>query len=154
MIDIKFVKTHPNAKIHLPQHFDDAGFDVEAVAREIDWETGVITYNTGISLEIPTGYFIDVRPRSSIAKTNLILCNGPGTVDSSFRGNIQVKFRWLGFDHYQNWTRKPEEIPCIYAVGDRIAQLVVQRKVDVQFVETDKLSETIRGSGGFGSTGI
>lgn len=143
MPKINFVKMHSDAKIPFQKHDSDAGFDLTAVG-DIEVDGNVATYRTGIALETPAGWYWDIRPRSSISKTNLVLCNGPGTVDSDYVGEIIVKFRIVPHK---------DQPAVMYSVGDRIAQLVLQRKHNCNFVETDKLSETARGSGGFGSTG-
>ena len=97
---------------------------------------------TGLSLEIPSGFEVQVRPRSGLAlKQGLSLPNTPGTIDSDYRGPLGVIVINLG----------QEDIRIAH--GDRIAQLVVAPVVQAQFVEADSLSSTDRGSGGFGSTG-
>ena len=98
---------------------------------------------TGISLEIPAGFEVQVRPRSGLAaKFGITVLNAPGTIDSDYRGEVKVVL----INHSKN------AFPI--RSGDRIAQLVVSRVARAAFVETDLLSETMRGSGGFGSTGF
>ncbi len=97
---------------------------------------------TGIFLEIPRGYEIQLRPRSGLAlRRGVTLLNAPGTIDSDYRGEVKV----LVVNH----GREPFRI----APGDRIAQMVLQPVVVMNFEEGGGLSETERGSGGFGSTG-
>ena len=98
---------------------------------------------TGIALEIPNGFEAQVRPRSGLAlKHGVTTLNAPGTIDADYRGEIGVLMINHGSDDYMV-TR-----------GDRIAQLVVASVYQAQFIEVAELSETIRGNGGFGHTGI
>ncbi|MBK8630654.1 MAG: dUTP diphosphatase [Sphingomonadales bacterium] len=98
---------------------------------------------TGFAMAIPEGYEVQVRPRSGLALKQGITClNTPGTIDSDYRGEVKVILANLG------------DAPFLIARGDRIAQLVpapVQRAV---FVAVDSLDATVRGAGGFGSTGV
>ena len=98
---------------------------------------------TGLYPEIPTGYEIQVRPRSGLSvKRGITVLNTPGTVDSDYRGEICV-----------NIINLSDEI-FVVNDGDRIAQAVVAPVVQALFEETDELSGTERGEGGFGSTGV
>lgn len=97
---------------------------------------------TGLSFEIPEGYEIQVRPRSGLAIKNGITClNTPGTIDSDYRGEVKVILINLG------------ESDFTINNGDRIAQLVVAPTIQGSFTLCNALSETDRGTGGFGSTG-
>ena len=97
---------------------------------------------TGLSLAIPAGYEVQVRPRSGLAlKQGLTVANAPGTIDSDYRGELKVLLINLG--------DRPVEIQR----GMRIAQLVVAPVVQGVWNEVDSLDDTVRGSGGFGSTG-
>ncbi len=98
---------------------------------------------TGFSIELPAGCEGQVRPRSGLAVHHgVTLLNTPGTIDSDYRGEVRVVMI--------NHGEEPFEIRR----GDRIAQLVVARVVEVEVEEVDTLSETDRGAGGFGSTGV
>ncbi|BEP16253.1 dUTP diphosphatase [Acidothermaceae bacterium B102] len=98
---------------------------------------------TGIAMAIPYGYAAFVHPRSGLAaRMGVALVNAPGTIDAGYRGEIKVIV--INLD--------PRE-PVRFSAGDRIAQLVVQRVEYVRFVETDELPDSVRGSGGHGSTG-
>lgn len=136
---IRIKKLNDRAIMPFKAYPTDAGWDIVATSRT--YEGGCYVYGTGLAIEIPEGYYADLRPRSSISNTHLILCNGPGTLDSHFRGEIKFKFYPLN-DH-----------PNLYAVGDRIGQLVLKKIEDCEFEWSDELSETDRGKGGFGSTG-
>ncbi|MDR2741681.1 MAG: dUTP diphosphatase [Treponema sp.] len=98
---------------------------------------------TGLILEIPAGYEGQVRPRSGLAfRHGITVLNSPGTIDSDYRGEVSVIIINLGNEEF---TVKD---------GDRIAQLVVAPVYRAPFVEAKELSETDRGAGGFGSTGV
>ena len=117
----------------------DAGMDLTAV-----WENqtmDVITYGTGLAVEIPSGHVGLLFPRSSIYKTKMSLTNAVGVIDSGYRGEIMMKF-------------KVTDKRMMYQVGDRIGQLVIMPYPEVEFEEVDELSETSRGAGGYGSTGV
>ena len=98
---------------------------------------------TGLALAIPPGYEIQVRPRSGLAlKHGITVPNTPGTIDSDYRGEVKVILANLG------------DFPFAIARGDRIAQLVPAPVQRARFDEVESLDETVRGAGGFGSTGI
>jgi len=98
---------------------------------------------TGLRLEIPRGFEAQVRPRSGLAARNgVTVLNTPGTIDSDYRGEVQIILINLG--------DKPFEI----SDGDRVAQLVIAPVVQAEYVEATDLEETARGTGGFGSTGV
>jgi dUTP pyrophosphatase len=106
-----------------------------------------VTYGTGIAMEIPKGYVGLVFPRSSIRKTDLSLTNCVGVIDSGYRGEIQATFKKV---FGKNDIRIDE---MDYKVGDRIAQIMIIPYPSVTFIESDELSDSERGEGGFGSTG-
>lgn len=122
----------------------DAGLDLVAVTRSYFNE--FIEYDTGLSVEIPEGYVGLIYPRSSISKYDLTLSNSVGIIDSSYRGNIKVRFKFAMTVKHQ-WDR------TVYNTGDKIAQLIIMPYPKVTWLETTELSETERGDGGFGSTG-
>ena len=98
---------------------------------------------TGLFFEIPEGYEVQVRPRSGLAaKNGVTVLNTPGTIDSDYRGEIKVILINLG------------EADFTINSGDRIAQMIVAPVTQATFSITDSLSETERGAGGFGSTGV
>ena len=97
---------------------------------------------TGLALAIPAGYEGQVRPRSGLAaKLGVTVLNAPGTIDSDYRGELQVLLVNLS------------DVPAVIARGDRIAQLVIARVERAELVEVFELDATARGTGGFGSTG-
>ena len=120
-------------------HPSDSGYDV--YANSITDDGNVLTIGTGVRAEVPEGYEIQARSRSSIYKHGLILCNGVGTIDEAYTGEIKFMF-------YQYDKRKPN-----YAIGDRIGQLVIVKKSE-ESVEYPSGEPTLRErKGGFGSTG-
>lgn len=146
---VKFKKLHPDAKIPIQGTDGSAGFDLTAISKEMTKE-GIFIYDTGLALEIPKGYYGEVKARSSIFKTHLSLCNGTGLIDSDYRGSIKFYFYVgnYGFRHSYVYDE------LSYKVGDRIGQILVLPYPRVFFVESEQLSETKRGEGGFGSTGV
>lgn len=98
---------------------------------------------TGLSIELPPGYEAQIRPRSGLAlKQGLTCLNSPGTIDADYRGEVGVLLINLSKDR------------VVLKRGDRIAQLVVAPTVQATLVEVEVLTETTRGQGGFGSTGV
>src|ERR1043165_9594573 len=103
---------------------------------------GRVAVPTGLAFEIPPGYEGQVRPRSGLArKFGITLPNAPGTIDSDYRGEVQVLLANLGADAY------------VVQPGDRIAQLVIAQVVIAELEEAASLTESARGDGGFGHTG-
>ena len=135
---VRIKKLSENAVIPTYAKDGDAGMDVVAT-RIINERLDSITYGTDIALEIPEGFVGLVFPRSSIHKTDLILSNSVGVIDSGYRGEIQATFKRSGV--------------YAYAVGDRIFQIIIIPHPPIEFEEADALSDTDRGEGGFGSTG-
>lgn len=144
--EVKVKKLNPNAVIPKYAKDGDAGMDLVATTI-ISNTTFDVTYGTGIAMEIPKGYVGLVFPRSSIRKTDLSLTNCVGVIDSGYRGEIQAIFKKV---FGKNDVRIDE---MDYKVGDRIAQIMIIPYPSVTFVESDELSESERGDGGFGSTG-
>jgi dUTP pyrophosphatase len=98
---------------------------------------------TGLFLELPIGYEAQVRPRSGLAaKNGITVLNAPGTVDADYRGEIGVILVNLSND------------PFVIENGERIAQLIIAKHERAEWIEVQELTETARGAGGFGSTGV
>lgn len=130
----------------LPEYQTDgaAGFDFHAANEQpLLIKSGkAVTVPTGIAVEIPRGYELQVRARSGLAfKYNIGLVNGVGTIDSDFRVEISIRLINLGSEDF------------IIEPDMRIAQGVVAKYERINWQEVDKLSETTRGAAGFGSTG-
>lgn len=126
-----------------------AGADIRANLLPEDRESGFTldpmhraVVPTGLRVEIPPGFEMQIRPRSGLAlKHGITLPNTPGTIDSDYRGPLGVALVNLGAE------------PYTIRHGDRIAQMIVAPVIQVQFQEVEALSDTSRGAGGFGSTG-
>jgi len=138
----KFKKLSPDATIPQKAHPSDAGYDLVATSCVYDPETGLYTYGTSIACAIPKGTVGLLCPRSSISKTTLRLSNSVGVIDQDYRGEIIFKFD-------MKFPNRCNE----YKVGDRIGQLVVVPLGDAGSEEVEDLDVTVRGSGGFGSSG-
>jgi dUTP diphosphatase len=122
----------------------DAGWDLRASEAATIAPGARASVGTGIAVAIPEGHAGLVLPRSGLAaRHGIALVNAPGLIDSGYRGEVRILL--LNTD-----TREAFEI----APGDRIAQLVVVDLPDVEFAEAESLSETARGAGGFGSSGV
>lgn len=137
---VKIKKLHENAVIPQYAKPGDAGLDLIAISEEWNHDNSVVTYDTGLSIEIPEGYVGLLFPRSSVVKTSLVLSNSVGVIDSGYRGSIMLKYRY------------PEE-GMVYDIGDRVGQLLIIPHPKIEFEEVKELSNTDRGIGGFGSTG-
>ncbi len=99
--------------------------------------------STGLALEIPVGFEGQIRPRSGLAsKQGITVVNSPGTLDSDYRGEVKVALIHLGDEPFDIKT------------GDRVAQLAIQAVLRGEFEKVEELSDTVRGAGGFGSTGV
>lgn len=140
------VPVQNNTDFELPQYATpaSAGVDLKAAIKEAitlaPLERSIIP--TGLKIALPEGYEAQVRPRSGLAaKHGITVLNSPGTIDADYRGEIGVILVNLS---QTSFTIQPEE---------RIAQLVVAKYEQIQWEETEVLSQTNRGAGGFGSTG-
>lgn len=136
-------KLDPKAVVPQYQTHGSVGFDLHAISddRLEPGERKLI--DTGLAFVIPSGYEVQIRPRSGLAlKHGVTVINTPGTIDWDYRGPIKVLLINLGDE------------PFLIKAGDRIAQAVVKETVRVEFEEVEEISGTQRGSGGFGSTGV
>ena len=144
MKQIKIKKLNENAIIPARGSDQAAGYDLYACTKTpiIITPHSTVKIETGLSMELPEGYFGAIFARSGLAtKNGLRPANAVGVVDSDYRGNIIVALH--------NDTNEPQTINSM----ERIAQLVVIPYLSVEFEEVDELSNTERGDGGFGSTG-
>tara|TARA_B100001778_G_scaffold330918_1_gene334281 strand:+ start:1138 stop:1578 length:441 start_codon:yes stop_codon:yes gene_type:complete len=143
---VNIKKLHPDAVIPTYAKAGDAGMDMYAMGNGEADEYGNMVYHTGIAMEIPEGHVGLIYPRSSVSKTPHSLRNHVGVVDSGYRGEIIFKFGWV--ESYIT-----EQAVKVYTAGDRIGQIIILPYPQVEFVEVDKLSDSERGEGGFGSSG-
>lgn len=155
-IKVKFKKLYPGAEVPKYMSSGASGMDVKAYFTDefsrnlsgtddkVYLDSGVwAAIPTGLSVEIPPGYEIQVRPRSGLAfKSGITVLNTPGTIDSDYRGEIKVILINHGHTSFEIKN------------GDRIAQLIVAPVVQANIEEVVEISETERGSGGLGSTGV
>lgn len=140
-MQVKIKRLHPDAVIPKYAKNGDAGLDLTAI-NIISNTHSQVQYDTGLSVEIPEGYVGLIFPRSSVFQYEISLSNCVGIIDSGFRGSIKVIF---------NKTNGLDSLK--YKVGDRIGQLIILPYPKIELIEVDELSETERGSNGFGSTG-
>jgi dUTP pyrophosphatase len=142
-VKVRFVRTHPNAKLPTKGTEDAVGFDLYAV-EQTTLEPGKFSLiSTGWNVAIPKGYEGQVRSRSGLAaKFGVFVLNAPGTIDPDYRGSLGVILCNVG----------PNRV--LIQPGERVAQLVVAPVMEAAMVEVEAFSDdTARGTGGFGSTG-
>ena len=142
MVQIKYVKLREGAHIPTKAHEDDAGFDLYASE---DFALNSHSYGcvpTALSIELPQGYEAQVRPRSGLAaKHGVTVLNAPGTIDAGYRGELKVILINHGDEDF------------LITAGMRIAQMVIAPVVAAEFIEVSSLEDSVRGEGGFGSSG-
>jgi dUTP pyrophosphatase len=140
---LKIKRLHENALIPRYAHgpSEDAGMDLHSVAAVTLAPGEAKLVPTGLAIELPPGYEAQIRPRSGLAlKHSITLPNSPATIDPGYRGEIRVILLNLG--------REPFEVQP----GERIAQMIIARYEVVEWEETE-LAQSVRGEGGFGSSG-
>ncbi|WP_076071622.1 dUTP diphosphatase [Sphingomonas montana] len=143
-ITIRLTRLPHGAGLPLPVYAtaDAAGMDVVAAEDHVLAPGARAAIATGFAIAIPTGYEVQVRPRSGLALRHGVTClNTPGTIDADYRGEVKIILANLG------------SAPFTVTRGDRIAQLVPAAVQRATLTEVAELDETDRGSGGFGSTG-
>jgi dUTP pyrophosphatase len=143
-VNLKIQRHFPDMPLPGRGHPSDAGLDLTAMAVEAV-RPGVFRVDTGVSVQPPVGHYCEVVPRSSIFKTDFMQANSVGIIDPEYRGRILIMLRYLGpgDGHAQAQA----------LVGTRIAQLLVRRLEAIEVEASDALETTVRGAGGFGSTG-
>jgi dUTP pyrophosphatase len=141
--EIKFKKLNEEVILPAYEHGSEesAGMDIRSLQTVVIVPGNLEMISTGVSIEMPPGIEAQLRIRSSVAKRSVIIPNSPATIDPGYRGEIKVMLLNLGRGIYT------------VQAGDRIAQLVFSPYIQVQPVEQQELAESIRGDGGFGSTG-
>ena len=136
-----------DADLPLPKYAQpgDAGCDLLAAEQTVlEPSGGRGLISTGIAIALPEGYAAFIQPRSGLALKHGVTClNTPGLIDSGYRGELKVLL-----------INTDPKVPFEVNRGERIAQLVIQKVEQAEFVATEDLSETERGDGGFGSTGV
>lgn len=150
-LNIRIKKMHPEAIIPRYAKQGDAGLDLTATSKWHD-DDGNVCYGFGLAFEIPEGYAGLVFPRSSNSKKFLALSNAVGVVDSGYRGEVTAKFKPSAIYRNGHNIDTPYE-PSEYEIGDRVAQLLILPYPKINLIESEELSETERGAGGYGSSG-
>ena len=144
MVKVLIKRLNPAVKLPAYKTNGASGMDLMAFIKDpinVKSKTSCLI-PTGLSLAFPEKYEIQIRPRSGLAaKNNISILNTPGTIDSDYRGEIKV----IIYNHGNK--------DFMINNGDRIAQMILMPVIKMELEETDQLPETIRGEGGFGSTG-
>ena len=142
-VEVQITRIAPDVPLPAYAHPGDAGADLVTTV-DVHLEPGErVLVPTGVAIALPEGYVALVHPRSGLAaRFGVSIVNAPGTVDAGYRGEIKVLL--VNLD--------PRE-PVRLGRGDLVAQLVVQRVEQARFVEVDRLPGSVRGDGGYGSTG-
>lgn len=144
-MNIKFKKLNEEAVTPTFGTNGAAAADLTAISEHVDITSSglTVTYDTGIAVEIPSGYVGLVFPRSSVStNTTMVLGNSVGVIDSDYRGPIKFVFK----DVAKGLSKK-------YKKGDRIGQLIILPIPVISFTEVNELFDTVRNKGSFGSTG-
>ncbi len=139
MVKLKIKRLNPEAKIPKHAHEGDACMDIYSISKEE--KEKFIEYGTGLAFEFPKDYAMLVFPRSSVTKKDLILKNSVGVLDSSYRGELKLRF-------YKT-TNEAE----VYDIGEKIGQIMLIPLPEIEIQETEEIENSSRGDGGFGSTG-
>jgi len=143
---VKFKRLHEDAVIPSYAKPGDAGLDLTTVTDGFGADK-YIQYKFGLACEIPEGYVGLIFPRSSISKIDLILSNCVGVIDSGYRGEIQVRFK-----NTIIFRNRCEISGDIYKKGDKIAQMIIMPYPTIEPEWAETLTDTDRGTGGFGHT--
>jgi dUTP pyrophosphatase len=146
---VKIKKLNEFAELPAYSKPGDAGMDLTCTEVYLD-SSGCYVYKTGLAIEIPDGFFGLLVPRSSVAKKSLILTNHAGILDSGYRGEIMFKYK----PNYQYFLQSDElKNEQIYLKGERVGQLIILPYPTIEWEVVDELSNSDRGTGGYGSTG-
>ncbi|MFA9430549.1 dUTP diphosphatase [Egicoccus sp. AB-alg2] len=141
-VPLRVRRLHPDAVLPAYAHPGDAGLDLTSVEEVTLPPGGRAAVPTGLAVAIPTGWVGLVHPRSGLARRHgVTVANAPGTIDAGYRGEVLVLLCNLG------------DRTVTLGQGERVAQLLLQRVGRAVVQEVDELDDTMRGSGGFGSTG-
>lgn len=146
MLNVLVKRLHPDAKLPVKGSAEAACFDLHVLNTVRD-DFGWVVH-TGLAVAMPPGYGMLIYPRSGLGtKLGLTLRNGTGVIDSDYRGEILLKL-------YTGHIIHSGEVARSLQPGSRIAQAMIIQLPDVQLCEVDTLPETLRGEGGFGSSGV
>lgn len=150
MLEVKVKKLVSEAVIPQYAKDGDAGLDLTAVSVDLD-SNGNAVYGTGLAFEIPEGHVGLLFPRSSVSKKDLSLANAVGVLDSGYRGEVILKYKPTPY--FESNREQSEGGFRMYEKGDKVGQIIIMPYPKVQLVESEELSSTERGEGGFGHTG-
>lgn len=154
---LRYKKLREDAKAPIKKIDIDAGFDLTAV--RIKNTDKYIEYGTGLAFEIPEGYVGLIFPRSSVTNYDLMLKNSIGVIDASYRGEIMCRFTPVINENIDDIILNTEPFQLVlndgiqYEVGDRVCQIVFLELPKFEMEEVQELSETERGTAGYGSSG-
>ena len=140
-MNVRLQRVNPNAKLPTKGSVRSAYYDLYAAEGYFLSAGEVKPITTGWNIEVPKGWFLDVRPRSGMATKGITVNNSPGTIDDDFRGELKITL----INHSSG--------AYLISVGDRIAQCALMPVAECGFEEVRELTETTRGKGGYGSTG-
>jgi dUTP pyrophosphatase len=140
---IKIKKLSNNFELPKKATDNSVCYDVVASSVELTEDINSVIYKLGFSTEIPIGWKGVIVPRSSLTKTNWVMLNSPGQIDSDYRGEWLLKLTNI----------RNNRSPLPFVKGDRVAQIYFEKVNSIEFELVEELSETDRNEGGFGSTG-
>lgn len=142
-MNIGVKKLHKDTVIPSYAKEGDAGMDLTAVS--VEFTQDYVSYKTGLAIEIPYGYVGLLFPRSSNSKKDMLLSNSVGVIDSGYRGEIELRFKIV---------KSAKDSHSLYTAGDRVGQLIIMPIPHIDLIESETLSDSIRGESGFGSTNL
>ena len=141
---IKIKCHYPGMKLPEKAHVNDSGLDLTLMKIE-EKRNNIIFFDTGVSIEPPSGYYTELYPRSSIYKSDFIMTNSVGIIDEGYRGILYMPMRYVGMGYARQAAEK--------LIGQRVGQLVLKKMVPFQIDVVDMLTDSERGGKGFGSSG-
>lgn len=142
-MEVKIKKLDSKAVIPTYAKPGDAGMDVTAVS--VEYGKNYIEYGTGLAFEVPEGYVMLIFPRSSVSKKDMMLANCVGVLDSGYRGELKLRFKTV--------CQPGKLLRDYYNPGDKVGQIMIIPYPTIEFTEVEELSDSVRGEGGFGSSG-
>jgi dUTP pyrophosphatase len=141
--EIKVLKTNENAVIPSKNRMSDAGYDLTIISLSKSFSSKTKLYDTGIKLDIPNGYYVEIVPRSSLSKSGYMLSNSVGIIDQGYKGNLYVAL-----------TKIDSEMPDL-VLPFKCCQLLLKKQIYANFIEvSENLADSNRNIGGFGSTNL
>ena len=142
-LSLNFSKKHKDAVTPTRAHPSDVGLDLVAITKHKAIDPNIILYDTGINVVSPPGYYVEIVPRSSISKTGWMLANSVGTIDPSYTGNLYIALVRV--------VPGSPELTVPFCKCQMILRKI--EKFELKEIESEDIPVTVRGDGGFGSTG-